>query len=94
MNKTEDTTNNVVTNENQTSNSNSNVENNVTKNINVANKAIKDALKQKRFLSKNNVDINSNAKFVKVADNTYLIHVEHEPTEENERSTRTCTSGI
>lgn len=94
-NKTEDNNGkietNIVKNENQTSNSNVHEENeahgDVQRNYNIANEAIKEELKQKRFLAKNGIDINSKARFVKVADNTYLIHVEYEPTEENEKST-------
>lgn len=38
-------------------------------------KVIAEALKERRFMAKNGIDIESDAKFIKVADNVYLIRV-------------------
>ncbi len=38
-------------------------------------KVIAEALKERRFMAKNGIDIESDAKFIKVADNIYLIRV-------------------
>lgn len=75
---------NNAKNEEQTSNSN-NTENKNSSDI--ANEAIREALKERRFLAKNNIDPDSEAKFVKIADNSYLIHVEYEPDESGSKST-------
>lgn len=63
-------------------------DNNENKNSsNIANEAIREELRQRQFLAKNNIDIDSEAKFVKIADNLYFIHVNYEQDESGNRST-------
>lgn len=53
-------------------------------------KIILDELKEKRFLAKNNIDIDSIIKYAKMNSNgnpNYIVHVEHEQDEEGNRST-------
>lgn len=52
-------------------------------------KIILDELKEKRFLAKNNIDIDSKVKYAKMDRNgnpIYIVHVEHEQDEEGNRS--------
>jgi len=52
-------------------------------------KIILDELKEKRFLAKNNIDIDSKIKYAKMDSNgnpIYIVHVEHEQDEDGNRS--------
>ena len=52
-------------------------------------KIILDELKEKRFLAKNNIDIDSKVKYAKMMNNDnpiYIVHVEHEQDEDGNRS--------
>ena len=52
-------------------------------------KIILDELKEKRLLAKNNIDIDSKVKYVKMNSNDnpiYIVHVEHEQDEDGNRS--------
>ena len=52
-------------------------------------KIILDELKEKRFLAKNNIDIDSKVKYAKMDRNgnpIYIVHVKHEQDEEGNRS--------
>ena len=53
-------------------------------------KIILDELKEKRFLAKNNIDIDNKVRYVKInraGNPIYIVHVEHEQDEEGNRST-------
>lgn len=49
-------------------------------------KIILDELKEKRFLAKNNIDIDSKIKYPKINNNIYIVHIVHGSDEEGNRS--------
>lgn len=49
-------------------------------------KIILDELKEKRFLAKNNIDIDSKVKYAKINNNMYIVYVEHDSDENGNRS--------
>ena len=49
-------------------------------------KIILDELKEKRFLTKNNIDMDSKIKYAKINNNMYIVHVEHDSDENGNRS--------
>lgn len=49
-------------------------------------KIILDELKEKRFLAKNNIDMDSKIKYAKINNNMYIVHVEHDSDENGNRS--------
>jgi len=76
------TTNEAVAEKNEVKekNSTSDKEKNEGKSNNEGAKKIAEALKERRFMAKNGIDIEADARFMEVGDNIYLIRVTDEPS--------------
>lgn len=71
-------TNEVKNNSNNTTTENKNDGAKTSGNSSVsASDKIAEALKERRFMAKNNIDIDSKAKFMKVGNNIYIIEIKH-----------------